>query len=101
MSLRLPDLLALAENARTNPDLLPNHLGTVDRKLREHLAERESVLAAIAEPVGDGELTDSLAELRSRLAWEREAITAALTTYAAKACHASSSTCRSGCALGA
>jgi hypothetical protein len=73
VSLLLPQLLALAEKARVDPDLIPNHRGTVDRKLREHLDDCNQVLAAM-EGAGDFEFESSLRE-------EREAISNALTAY--------------------
>jgi hypothetical protein len=73
MSLRLPKLLDLAELARADASLLPNHLGTVDRKLREHLAERKSLLTALA----DSNEVDLVADLQR----DRAAIEHALTAY--------------------
>ena len=73
MSLSLPQLLALVEMAHARPELVANHLGIVDRKLREHLAECNQVLAAI-EGSDDDQFEASLRE-------QQGAITAALTAY--------------------
>ncbi len=72
---RLDSLLRLAEAARQDRSLLPNHRGTVDKDLTR---EREEIADLLDRLAGDQSDTDLIAELTSKLA----AINHALTAYA-------------------
>lgn len=72
---RFGRLLELAEAARTDQSLLPNHLGTVDRDLSHERAEISSLLSLLE---GD----ESESEFKASLAAKLSAIDHALTAYA-------------------
>ncbi|EWS66505.1 hypothetical protein Y695_00196 [Hydrogenophaga sp. T4] len=71
-------LLALAEMARTDKSLLPNHLGTVDRLLGQKLADNQELINLL-EP---NECEEHAAELLTGLRAESERIRYALGVYA-------------------
>lgn len=77
----LAELLELAEAARRDPSLLPNHRGIVDRRIRKEILEREVLLNLQNNgtwwPGGEGES----AEFRARIESELEALRLALRAY--------------------
>lgn len=76
MALNIATCLKLAEQARNDASLLPNHLGTVDRMLCDKRDEDNHLLSLID---GDSEQQAMANELRE----EVSAIEHALTAYAA------------------
>lgn len=75
MALNIATCLKLAEHARNDTSLLPNHLGTVDRMLCDKRDEDNYLLSLID---GDSEQQAMANELRE----EVTAIEHALTAYA-------------------
>lgn len=73
----LERLLALAEMARADRTLLPNHLGTVDRRLRQKLAENEDLISVLEPCESEKHAAELLADLRE----ESERIQHALSVY--------------------
>lgn len=73
----LEKLLALAEMARADKSLLPNHLGTVDRLLRQKLDDAEELIDILA----PNESEEHAAELLPGLRDESERIRHALSAY--------------------
>ncbi len=76
MALHIATCLKLADQARNDTSLLPNHLGTVDRMLCDKLDDDRKLLNAIGSDIDHQSMAD---ELRTEIA----AIEYALTAYAA------------------
>jgi len=74
MPITIEQCLNLAECARVDRSLLPNHKGVVDRKLLARLAENRELLRAIGDDAAHEELC---AELRA----ESTRISHALAAY--------------------
>lgn len=71
-------LLQLANQAASDRSLIPNHLGTVDRRLRSHLRDRMQLLTSLL----PHENEPTAAELIPGLRHDIVRIQAALRSYA-------------------
>lgn len=70
----LERLLALAELARADRTLLPNHLGTVDRLLRQKLADAEELIEVLEPNESEAHAAELLPGLRAESARIRHAL---------------------------
>ena len=70
----LERLLALAELARADKTLLPNHRGTVDRLLRQKLDDAEELIEVLEPNASEAHAAELLPGLRAESARIRHAL---------------------------
>lgn len=70
----LEKLLAMAEMARTDRTLLPSHLGTVDRLLRQKLADADELIEVLEPSASEAHAAELLPGLRAESARIRHAL---------------------------
>ncbi len=77
------NLIELAAAARRDPTLLPNHLGTVDRKIREEIQELDNLMKEVWKILMSGDAKDPahLQEMYEKFSREKAAYEEALTAY--------------------